>query len=201
MLDGRFRGQRLGACTDCRRFTAEHRAGTLDDETYKAIEDGIARSAGHCMVMGTASTMNALTEALGIALPGNAAIPAVDSRRLRLAKQAGRQIVRVVQEDLRPSRLLTAEAFENAITLLSALGGSTNAVVHLSAIAGRAGFDLPLERYDEISRRTPVIASMRPIGEHQMEALYHAGGIPAVLRELLPLLHGDQLTVTGRTLA
>jgi dihydroxy-acid dehydratase len=201
MLDGQYRGQTLGACTDCRRLTAEHRAGDLDDATYAEIEDGIVRSAGHCMVMGTASTMNSLAEALGMALPGNGAIPAVDSRRLRLAQAAGRRIVGLVREDLRPSRILTPQAFDNAITLLAALGGSTNAVVHLPAIAGRCEVELPLERFDEISERTPILASLRPIGEHQMEAFFHAGGVPTVLRELLPLLHGDQLTVTGRTLA
>lgn len=201
MLDGRYRDQVLGACTDCRRLTAEHRAGTLDDQTYREIEDGIVRSAGHCMVMGTASTMNSVAEALGMALPGNGSIPAVDARRARLAQAAGRRIVDLVREDLRPSRILTAEAFDNALTLLAALGGSTNAVVHLPAIAGRCDVDLPLERFDEISERTPILANLRPIGEHQMEAFFHAGGVSTVLRELLPLLHGSQPTVTGHTLA
>ncbi|MCY3834300.1 MAG: dihydroxy-acid dehydratase, partial [Chloroflexi bacterium] len=153
------------------------------------------------MVMGTASTMNSLMEALGIALPGNGAIPAADSRRLQLATAAGRQIVELVERDIRPSQILTPAAFDNAITLLHALGGSTNAIVHLPAIAGRAGVDLPLSRFDELSRRTPLIANMRPTGAYQMEDLFYAGGIPAVLRQLLPLLHGDVLTVTGRTLA
>jgi dihydroxy-acid dehydratase len=201
MLNGHFQGQVLGACTDCRRLTAEFEAGTLDAETYRAIEDGIVRSAGHCMVMGTASTMNSLVEALGIALPGNGAIPAPDARRLRLAEAAGRRIVDLVREGLRPSRILTEAAFENAITLLHALGGSTNAVVHLAAIAGRVGVPLPLERFDTLSRRTPVIANVRPAGQYQMEELFLAGGIPAVLRQLLPLLNRDALTVTGRTLA
>jgi len=201
MLNGHFRGQVLGACTDCRRLTAEHRAGTLDDETYKEIEDGIVRSAGHCMVMGTASTMNSLVEALGIAMPGNGAIPAPDARRQRLAAAAGRQIVDLVRNGVRPSSILTREAFENAITLFSALGGSTNAIVHLPAIAGRLGIDLPLSLFDDISRRTPIIANMRPAGTYQMEDLFYAGGIPAVLNQLLPLLHGDAMTVTGRTVA
>jgi dihydroxy-acid dehydratase len=201
MLNGHFRGQTLGACTDCRRLTAEHRAGTLDDATYKDIEDGIVRSAGHCMVMGTASTMNSLIEALGIALPGNGAIPAPDMRRRRLATAAGRQIVQLVRDGVRPSQIMTREAFENAITLLSALGGSTNAIVHLPAIAGRLGIDLPLELFDAISRRTPLIANMRPAGTYQMEDLFYAGGIPAVMKQLLPLLHGDARTVTGKTLA
>ncbi|MBM7787215.1 IlvD/Edd family dehydratase [Tenggerimyces flavus] len=201
MLDGHYNGERLGACTDCRRLTAENRAGTLDDATYKAIEDGIVRSAGHCMVMGTASTMNSLTEALGMALPGNGAIPAVDSRRLRLAQASGRRIVAMVAEDLRPSKILDRKAFENALTVFSALGGSTNAVVHLPAIAGRCDVELPLDLFDEISERTPLLANLRPIGAHQMEAFFHAGGVPALMRELLPLLDGTALTVTGRTVA
>jgi len=201
MLNGRYQGQVLGACTDCRRLTAEYQAGALDQDTYSRIEDGIVRSAGHCMVMGTASTMNSLTEALGIALPGNGAIPAPDARRLRLATAAGRRIVDLVREEVRPSRILSRQAFENAITLFSALGGSTNAIVHLPAIAGRVGIDLPLSLFDEISRRTPLIANMRPAGKYQMEELFEAGGIPAVLKQLLPLLHGDALTVTGKTLA
>lgn len=201
MLNGHYQGQILGACTDCRRFTAEYQAGTIDAATYKAVEANLVRSAGHCMVMGTASTMNSLMEALGMALPGNGAIPAADSRRLQLAEQAGRQIVKLATQGIRPSDILTAEAFDNAITLLHALGGSTNAVVHLPAIAGRVGVDLPLSRFDELSRRTPIIANMRPIGQYQMEDLFYAGGIPAVLKQLLPLLHGSALTVTGQTLA
>jgi dihydroxy-acid dehydratase len=200
-LNGWFRGQMLGACTDCRRMTTEHQAGTLTDETYRLAEDNVFRSKGHCMVMGTASTMNSILEALGIALPGTGATPAVDARRVRLAEHTGRAIVDVVRRGMRPSDLLTREAFENAITLLCALGGSTNAVVHLPAIAGRLGIDLPLDLFDTISRRTPVIANIRPSGKYQMEDLFYAGGIPAVLRQLLPLLHGDAMTVTGKTLA
>jgi len=201
MLNGNYKGQMLGACTDCRRLTADYRAGVLDAATYREIEDGIVRSVGHCMVIGTASTMNSLAEALGIALPGNGAIPAPDARRLRLAEAAGRRIVGLAAEGVRPSQILTRQAFENAITLLHALGGSTNAVVHLPAIAGRLGVELPLALFDEISRRTPLIANLRPAGQYQMENLFYAGGIPAVLRELLPLLHGDAPTVTGHTLA
>jgi dihydroxy-acid dehydratase len=201
MLSGHYRGQTLGACTDCRRLTAELQAGALDAATYREIEDGIVRSHGHCMVMGTASTMNSLAEALGMALPGNGAIPAVDARRLRLAEAAGRRIVGLIQEGVRPSQVMTRLAFENAITLLGALGGSTNAVVHLPAIAGRLGIELPLELFAAISERTPLLANIRPVGQYQMEDLFHAGGIPAVLNQLLPLLHGDALTVTGRTLA
>ncbi len=200
-LNGHWRGQTLGACTDCRRMTAEYSAGTISAETYKEIEANVFRGRGHCMTMGTASTMNSLTEALGVALPGNGATPAVDAARIRLAEQTGRRIVALAQEGRRPSSFVTRQSFENAITLLAALGGSTNAVVHLPAMAGRLGIDLPLDLFDEISRRTPLIANLRPSGQYQMEDLHFAGGIPAVLKELLPLLHGDALTVTGRTLA
>ncbi len=201
MLNGNHRGQQLGACTDCRRFSDEFRAGAMSAEEYGAVENGVVRSKGHCMVMGTASTMNSLMEALGIAFPGNGAIPAVDSRRLQLAERVGRRIVGLAQEGIRPSQIITRQAMENAITLLCAVGGSTNAVVHLPAIAGRLGIDLPLDLFSEISQRTPLIANLRPSGKYQMEDLYYAGGIPAILKELLPHLHGDVLTVTGRTLA
>ena len=200
-LNGHWRGQMLGACTDCRRMTAEYQAGTITEATYQEVEENVFRSHGHCMVMGTASTMNSLMEALGIALPGNGATPAVDARRIRLAEQAGRRIVALAQAGVRPSQILTRQALENAITLLCALGGSTNAVVHLPAIAGRLNIDLPLDLFDQISQRTPLIANLRPSGQYQMEDLFYAGGISAVLKQLLPLLHGDVLTVTGRTLA
>ncbi len=201
MLNGHYRGEVLGACTDCRRYTAEFQAGAIDAATYREVEANLVRSVGHCMVMGTASTMNSLMEALGMALPGNGAIPAVDSRRTQLAVAAGRQIVSLVERDIRPSQILTPAAFDNAITLLHALGGSTNAVVHLPAIAARVGVELPLSRFDALSRRTPLIGNMRPSGQYQMEDLFYAGGIPAVLKTLLPLLHGDAPTVTGRSLA
>lgn len=201
MLNGNYQGQILGACTDCRRFSDELRAGTMSEEDYRGAENGVVRSKGHCMVMGTASTMNSLMEALGIAFPGNGAIPAADSRRLQLAEKVGRRIVGLAQQGVRPSQIITRQALENAITLLCAVGGSTNAVVHLPAIAGRLGIDLPLDLFGEISKRTPLIANMRPTGKYQMEDLYYGGGIPAILKELLPLLHGDALTVTGKTMA
>jgi dihydroxy-acid dehydratase len=201
MLNGHYQGQVLGACTDCRRLTTEFDAGLLDEVTLKEIEDGIIRSRGHCMVMGTASTMNSLAEALGIALPGNGSIPAPDSRRLRLATVAGRRIVEMVREDLRPSRIMTEQAFENAIVLLCAIGGSTNAIIHLVAIAGRLGINLPIKLFDTISKKTPLITNIRPSGQYQMEDLYYAGGISAVIKQLLPLLHADTLTVTGSSLA
>ncbi len=201
MLNGNYNGQVLGACTDCRRFSDEFRAGTIDEAEYRSIENGVVRSRGHCMVMGTASTMNSIMEALGIAFPGNGATPAADSRRLQLAEKVGRRIVKLAEDDIRPSQIITRQALENAITLLCAVGGSTNAVVHLPAVAGRLGIDLPLDLFGEISKRTPLIANMRPSGQYQMEDLFYAGGIPAILKELLPLLHGDALTVTGKSLA
>jgi dihydroxy-acid dehydratase len=200
MLTSQWNGQTLGACTDCRRLTEDLRAGKITREQYGEIEDALGRSTGHCMVMGTASTMAALAEALGMALPGTAAIPAPDSRRLRLAEAVGRQIVETVRQDLRPSRILTERAFDNAIRLFMAIGGSTNAVVHLPAIAGRVGVKLPLEKFDAFSRTTPLLVNLRPSGQFYMEDLFHAGGIPAVLKELGPLLYRDCLTVTGRTL-
>jgi dihydroxy-acid dehydratase len=200
MLTSSWNGQPLGACTDCRRLTEDLRAGRIDREQYQEIEDALGRSAGHCMVMGTASTMASLVEALGLALPGTAAIPGPDSRRLRLCEAVGRQMVEAIKQDLRPSRIMTEKAFENAIRLMLALGGSTNAVVHLPAIAGRLGLPLPLAKIDEFSRTTPLLANIRPSGKFHMEELFEAGGIPAVLKELSPLLHLDCLTVTGKTL-
>jgi dihydroxy-acid dehydratase len=200
MLSSEWNGQVLGACTDCRRLTEELRAGQITPQQYREIEDALGRSAGHCMVMGTASTMAALAEALGMALPGTAAIPAPDSRRLRLAEAVGRQIVEIVKQDLRPSRILTERAFENALRVFMAIGGSTNAVVHLPAIAGRVGLKLPLDKFDAFSRSTPLLVNVRPSGQFQMEELFAAGGIPAVIKELGPHLDLDCLTVTGKTL-
>jgi dihydroxy-acid dehydratase len=200
MLASRWNGQVLGACTDCRRLTEDLRAGRITLEQYREIEDALGRSTGHCMVMGTASTMASVCEALGISLPGGAAIPAPDSRRLRFAEQVGRQIVETLKQNITPAQVLTPKAFDNAIRVLMAVGGSTNAVIHLIALAGRLGYRLELERFDELSRTTPLIADMRPSGRFHMEDLFEAGGVPAVLKELAPLLHLDCLTVTGRTL-
>ncbi|HYT87370.1 MAG TPA: IlvD/Edd family dehydratase [Gemmataceae bacterium] len=199
MLTSRWNGQVLGACTDCRRLTEDFRAGKISREQYAEIEDALGRSTGHCMVMGTASTMAAMSEALGLSLPGTAAIPAPDSRRLRLAEAVGRQIVELVRLGLTPSRILTERAFENALRVFMAIGGSTNAVVHLPAIAGRLGLKLPLTKVDVFSRTTPLLVNLRPSGQYHMEDLFEAGGIPAVMKELAPLLYLDCLTVTGRT--
>jgi dihydroxy-acid dehydratase len=201
MLAGNWKGNVLGSGTDGRKYFQEVRAGRLTEEQWCEIESCIARSAGHCTVMGTASTMASMAEALGMTLPGNAAIPAVDSRRHQLAEASGRRIVEMIQEDLRPSRILTRAAFENAIKVDMAIGGSTNAVVHLIAIAGRVGVDLSLPDFDRLSRQTPFLANVKPSGEYVMEDFFYAGGLPAVMREILPLLDGAAFTVTGRTLA
>jgi L-arabonate dehydrase len=200
MLRG-IRGQEeLGSGTDTWRLWAERRAGRLSEEEFCEYEACMSRSAGHCMVMGTASTMAAMAEALGMALPGNAAIPAADARRLALAEGAGRRIIEMAREGVKPSRILTAHAFDNAIRADMAIGGSTNAIIHLVAIAGRARIPLPLARFDELSRTTPLLVNVKPSGKYLMEDFFYAGGLPAVLRELLPLLHRDTLTVNGRTI-
>ena len=201
MLAGNWKGNVLGSGTDGRKYFQEVRAGRITEEQWCEIESCIARSAGHCTVMGTASTMASMAEALGMAPTGNAAIPAVDSRRYQLAEAAGRRIVEMIREDLRPSQVLTRAAFENAIKVDMAIGGSTNAVVHLMAIAGRAGVDLSLSDFDRLSRQTPFLANVKPSGEYVMEDFFYAGGLPAVMRELLPLLDGTAVTVTGRTVA
>jgi dihydroxy-acid dehydratase len=200
MLSGQWRNQRLGSGTDGRKLFDLFRQGKLGEEEWEEIESGISRSAGHCTVMGTASTMTSLAEALGMTLTGCANIPAPDSRRLAIAEMSGRRIVDIVKEDLRPSRIMTREALENAITVDMAIGGSTNAVVHLLAIAGRLGIDLHLDDFDAISRRTPYIVNVKPSGKYLMEDFFYAGGLPAVMREILPYLHGDALTVTGKTI-
>lgn len=200
MLSGQWKDRQLGSGTDGRKLFDLFRTGQVTEEEWCEIEGGISRSAGHCTVMGTASTMTNLAEALGMTLPGCAAIPAPDSRRLAMAEMSGRRIVDMVWEDLRPSRIMTREAFENAITVDMAIGGSTNAVVHLVAIAGRLGIELVLDDFDRISRRTPYIANIKPSGEYLMEDFCYAGGLPAVMKEILPLLHAGAFTVTGKTI-
>jgi L-arabonate dehydrase len=201
MLSGRWRGEPLGSGTDGRKLFEQLRAGRLGEEQWAEVEGCISRSHGHCTVMGTASTMASMAEALGMMLPGGAAIPAVDSRRYMLAEATGRRIVDMVWEDLRPSKIMTRQALENAIRADMAIGGSTNAVVHLLAIAGRLGIDLKLSDFDRLSGETPYIANLKPSGEFLMEDFYYAGGLPVVLKEILPLLHGDAITVTGKTMA
>ena len=198
MLSGQWRNRELGSGTDGRKLFDLFRTGQLSEEEWSEIEGGISRSAGHCTVMGTASTMTSLAEALGMTLTGCANVPAPDSRRLLMAEMSGRRAVDLVREDVRPSRIMTREAIENAITVDMAIGGSTNAVVHMLAIAGRLGIDLKLDEFDAISRRTPYIANIKPSGEYLMEDFYYAGGLPAVMREILHLLH-DAPTVTGKT--
>ena len=199
MLSGQWRDRKLGSGTDGRKLYDLFRTGRLGEEEWCEIEGGIARSAGHCTVMGTASTMANVAEALGMTLPGAAAIPAPDSRHLANAEMSGRRIVEMVWEDLCPSRIMTRDAFHNAVTVDMAIGGSTNAVVHLLAIAGRLGVPLDLDDFDAISRRTPCIVNVKPSGEYLMEDFFAAGGLPAVMKEILPLLRGNALTVNGKT--
>ena len=199
-LNGNWKGEELGSCTDCRRYEVELRAGTIDEGDWAELQSCIVRSNGHCMTMGTASTMGTMGEALGMALPGNAAIPAVDSRRKQLAEEAGRQIVRNVGSDLIPSRIMDEKAFDNAIKCLHAIGGSTNAIVHLIAIAGRVGIDLPLHRFDDLSKSTPFLLNLKPSGKYLMEDFYYAGGAPALMMRIESLLEKDNITVTGKTL-
>ncbi len=200
MLRGMYRGEALGSGTDARKFWTEKRAGRLSDEEWCEFESCISRSAGHCMVMGTASTMTSIVEALGMTLTGCANIPAADSHRMSIAEESGRRAVAMAREGLTPAQVLTRQAFENAIRVNMAIGGSTNAIIHLVAIAGRVGIDLPLELFDEISRSTPFITNVRPSGEMLMEDMYYAGGLPAVMKELEPLLHLNAVTVTGKTM-
>ena len=199
-LSGNYQGKTIGQGTDGRKIFDLYRMNQISPEQLQEIEGCMVRSAGHCTVMGTASTMAIVAEALGMSLPGSAAIPAPDSRRMAMAELSGRRMVEMVREDLKPSRILTREAFENAITVDMAVGGSTNAVVHLLAIAGRTSHKLLLDDFDTISRRTPFLVNVRPSGQHMMEDFFFAGGVPAVMRELLPLLHEGCLTVNGKTI-
>jgi len=197
---GRWRGAEVGTGTDLWKYWDELRAGRISDQDFRELEACYGCSAGACNTMGTASTMTALSEALGMMLPGTSAIPATDARRITAAEATGRRVVELVSEDLRPSRILTRAAFDNAIRTLHALGGSTNAVIHLIAIAGRRNIDLRLERFDELAQTTPLLANLSPSGQHLMEAFYAAGGLPALLAEIRDLLDLECVTVTGRSL-
>ena len=199
MLNGHWRGEELGSCSDCWHYYEELRAGRITEAEFEEIENAMSRSNGHCMTMGTASTMACVTEALGLTLPGAAAIPAVDSRRAQVAEAAGRQIVELVEAGLKPSDILTRSAFENAIRVLHAISGSTNAILHLIAYAGRVGVDLPLQLFDELCSSTPWLVNLKPAGEHLMEDFYYAGGVPAVMQQIAELLDLDAITVTGRS--
>ena len=200
MQPGHFRGRRMGSGTDLWELTDDFRSGRMSVDEYAELEAAATPSVGHCSEMGTASTMASLVEALGMTLPGSAAIPAVDARRAAMAERIGRRAVEMADGGPRPSEIITAAAIDNAITMLAAIGGSTNAVIHLIALAGRVGIDLPLERFDAISARTPLIANVRPAGEYLYEDVFNAGGVPAILHELLPLLDANAMTVTGRPL-
>jgi dihydroxy-acid dehydratase len=200
MLNGKFRGQDIGSGTDVWRFSEDVRCGAMNECEFLEAEGCMNRSAGHCMTMGTASTMASIVEGLGIGLPTNAAIPAVDARRYTLAHVAGSRIVEMVREDLRMSKILTRKAFENAIRIVGAIGGSTNAVIHLLAIAGRIGVELSLDDWDRLGRGIPCILNLMPSGKYLMEDFYYAGGLPAVIRQLGNLVHLDALTVNGKTI-
>ena len=200
MMPTSFHGERLGACTDCRRFWALHRAGRIDEKGIEEVEGNLATTAGTCAVMGTASTMASIAEALGMALPGSAAIPAVHADRLRAAEASGARAVDLAKSPLRPSQIITEKSVENALHVLLAIGGSTNAIVHLTAIAGRAGIKIQLTRLNELSDSTPVLVDLKPTGQYYMSDLYAAGGVGAVLRELKGLLHLDCMTVAGVSL-
>jgi dihydroxy-acid dehydratase len=200
MITGDHQGERLGACTDCRRLWARFRANDMDQREINEVEAKLAPAAGTCMVMGTASTMALCTEAMGMMLPGGACIPAVMAERIRNAEATGTRAVALGRERLTPSKIMTPAAFENALTMLLAVGGSTNAIVHLTAMAGRLGMAMDLTRFDKMGRKIPVLVDLKPTGQHYMEDLYKAGGAATIMRELKPLLNLDALTVNGKTL-
>jgi dihydroxy-acid dehydratase len=200
MLNGNFHGERLGSGTGVWQMSEDVRAGKMQIADFFEAEACMSRSAGHCMTMGTASTMASMVEALGMGLPHNAAIPAVDSRRYVLAQQAGRRIVEMVKEDLRISKILTKEAFENAIRVNAAIGGSSNFVLHMLAIAGRVGVPLTLDDFDRVGHHLPLLVDIQPSGKFLMEDFYYAGGVPAVVRELADVMHRDAMTVNGKTI-
>ena len=200
MLRGNWQGATLGSGSDTWKYWAELRAGNITEQDWQGVENGIARSPGHCMTMGTASTMTSVAETLGFSLPGAASIPAPDSRHAQMASQSGRRIVEMIWEDLKPSDIITPAAFDNAIRVALALSGSTNSIVHIVALARRAGIDLTLDRFDELARDTPILANLRPAGHYLMEDFYYAGGLPALLNNLRDLLDLQQKTITGKTL-
>ncbi len=200
MMTGRHQGERLGACTDCRRFWAKYRAGAIDEKEINQVEGNLATTAGTCAVMGTASTMACIVEALGMILPGTAAIPAVHADRLRAAEATGALAVRLIGSDLTPQRIVNTKSVENALRVLLAIGGSTNAIIHLTAIAGRAGVPVSLERLNTLSDTTPVLVNLKPVGNGYMEDFFAGGGMGALLREIKDLLHLDAMTITGETL-
>jgi dihydroxy-acid dehydratase len=200
MLTGSHRGERVGACTDCRRYWARFRGEEIDASEIEEVNNQLVPTVGTCSVMGTASTMACIAEALGIMLPGGASAPAVTADRIRIAERTGTTAVAMIEKKLSPDQILTPDAFENALRVLLAIGGSTNGIIHLTAIAGRLGIDIDLDAVDRMARETPVLVDLKPSGQHYMEDLHKAGGLTTVLRELKPLLHLDALTVTGRTL-
>jgi len=200
MLTGSHQGERVGACTDCRRYWGRYRAEEIDSDEISRVNDQLVASVGTCSVMGTASTMACIAEALGIALPKSASAPAVTADRIRVAEKTGTTAVALAKSKLTPDRILTEKAFENALRVLLAIGGSTNGLIHTTAIAGRLGIHIDLARVDAMGRDTPVLVDLKPSGQHYMEDLHRAGGLPTLLRELKPLLHLDAMTVTGRTL-
>ncbi|MFM0080106.1 dihydroxy-acid dehydratase [Paraburkholderia sediminicola] len=200
MLTGSHRGERVGACTDCRRFWASFRGDQIDEAEIEAVNNQLVATVGTCSVMGTASTMACIAEALGMMLPGGASAPAVTADRIRIAERTGAQAVAMIGRDLSPAAILTPKAIENALRVLLAIGGSTNGIIHLTAIAGRLGIRIDLEQLDRMARETPVLVDLKPSGQHYMEDLHRAGGLTTVMREMKGLLHLDALTVTGRTL-
>lgn len=200
MMTSRYEGERLGACTDCRRFWAEYRSGSITEQNILEVESKLATTAGTCAVMGTASTMACVVETLGLAIPGSAAIPAVHADRLRVAELTGNLAAELTNNPIFPRELVTVRSIENALRVILALGGSTNAIIHLTAIAGRAGVKIPPDKLNELSDSTPVLVNLKPVGEHYMEDFNYAGGMGAVLRELKPLLHLDCQTIMGDTL-
>ena len=201
MIRGNLHGKTIGSGTDVWKYWDDRQAGLVSDELWNELQHGIARSAGTCMTMGTAATMMIAAEALGMALPGSATLPAVDSSHKRMAAEVGRRAVEIVWEQLKPTDILSLNAFYNAITVNMAVGGSTNAIIHLVALAKRCGFSLPLEKFDEISSKTPLIVNLKPSGEYVMEDLYYAGGIKAVMNLIKKLLHLQTMTINGKTIA